>query len=152
MYNHQDELITILYAEDNPQDSELALRSLKKRNLTNQVKLVRDGEEALEYLYATGRYADRDKTHLPSLILLDLKMPKVDGIEVLRRVRSEESTKMIPVVILTSSAEEKDIVESYKLGVNSYVVKPFEFEKFSDVASEIGFYWVLVNQSVIRYK
>ncbi|EMJ96448.1 response regulator [Leptospira alstonii] len=150
MNNHHEELITILYAEDNPQDSELALRSLKRHNLTNQVKLVRDGEEALEYLYATGRYEDRDKTHLPSLILLDLKMPKVDGIEVLRKVRSEENTKMIPVVILTSSAEEKDIVESYKLGVNSYVVKPFEFDKFSDVASEIGFYWVLVNQSIIR--
>ncbi|MCG6167116.1 response regulator [Leptospira sp. FAT2] len=148
MNNLQDNLISILYAEDNPQDSELTLRSLKKHNLTNQVKLVRDGEEALEYLYATGRYENRDKYQLPSLILLDLKMPKVDGIEVLRKVRSEEHTRMIPVVILTSSAEEKDIVESYKLGVNSYVVKPLEFGKFSDVASEIGFYWILMNKSV----
>ncbi|WP_061245053.1 response regulator [Leptospira noguchii] len=150
MYNPRDELIEILYAEDNPQDSELTLRSLKKHNLTDQVKHVRDGEEALEYLYATGRYADRDKTRVPSLILLDLKMPKVDGIEVLKRVRNEENTKMLPVVILTSSAEEKDIIESYKLGVNSYVVKPFEFDKFGEVAGEIGFYWVLINQSVGR--
>ncbi|WP_061223760.1 response regulator [Leptospira weilii] len=150
MYDPQDQPISILYAEDNPQDSELTLRSLKRHNLTNQVKLVRDGEEALEYLYATGRYENRDKTQLPSLILLDLKMPKVDGIEVLRRVRSEEFTKMLPVVILTSSAEEKDIVESYRLGVNSYVVKPLDFDKFSEVASEIGFYWILVNQFIGR--
>ncbi|EMM76553.1 response regulator [Leptospira santarosai] len=150
MYDLHDDVISILYAEDNPQDSELTLRSLKRHNLTNQVKLVRDGEEALEYLYATGRYENRDKTQLPSLILLDLKMPKVDGIEVLRRVRSEEFTKMLPVVILTSSAEEKDIVESYRLGVNSYVVKPLDFDKFSEVASEIGFYWILVNQSIVR--
>ncbi|ALO26666.1 MULTISPECIES: response regulator [Leptospira] len=148
MYDLQDQSISILYAEDNPQDSELTLRSLKRHNLTNQVKLVRDGEEALEYLYATGRYENRDKAQLPSLILLDLKMPKVDGIEVLRRVRSEEFTKMLPVVILTSSAEEKDIVESYRLGVNSYVVKPLDFDKFSEVASEIGFYWILVNQGI----
>ncbi|EKR93040.1 response regulator receiver domain protein [Leptospira santarosai str. CBC379] len=150
MYNLHDDVISILYAEDNPQDSELTLRSLKRHNLTNQVKLVRDGEEALEYLYATGRYVNRDKTQLPSLILLDLKMPKVDGIEVLRRVRSEEFTKMLPVVILTSSAEEKDIVESYRLGVNSYVVKPLDFDKFSEVASEIGFYWILVNQGIAK--
>ncbi|EMF84321.1 response regulator receiver domain protein [Leptospira weilii serovar Topaz str. LT2116] len=150
MYDPQDQPISILYAEDNPQDSELTLRSLKRHNLTNQVKLVRDGEETLEYLYATGRYENRDKTQLPSLILLDLKMPKVDGIEVLRRVRSEEFTKMLPVVILTSSAEEKDIVESYRLGVNSYVVKPLDFDKFSEVASEIGFYWILVNQFIGR--
>ncbi|EKR63182.1 MULTISPECIES: response regulator [Leptospira] len=150
MYDPQDQPISILYAEDNPQDSELTLRSLKRHNLANQVKLVRDGEEALEYLYATGRYENRDKTQLPSLILLDLKMPKVDGIEVLRRVRSEEFTKLLPVVILTSSAEEKDIVESYRLGVNSYVVKPLDFDKFSEVASEIGFYWILVNQFIGR--
>ncbi|MDI7166613.1 response regulator [Leptospira santarosai] len=150
MYNLHDDVISILYAEDNPQDSELTLRSLKRHKLTNQVKLVRDGEEALEYLYATGRYENRDKTQLPSLILLDLKMPKVDGIEVLRRVRSEDFTKMLPVVILTSSAEEKDIVESYRLGVNSYVVKPLDFDKFSEVASEIGFYWILVNQGIAK--
>ncbi|PJZ52990.1 response regulator [Leptospira adleri] len=149
MSNLQDDLISILYAEDNAQDSELALRSLKKHNLTNQLKLVRDGEEALEYLFATGRYCERDKTQLPSLILLDLKMPKVDGIEVLRKVRNEELTKLIPVVILTSSAEEKDIVESYRLGVNSYVVKPLEFSKFSDVAAEIGFYWILMNKRAL---
>lgn len=149
MSNLQDNLISILYAEDNAQDSELALRSLKKHNLTNHLKLVRDGEEALEYLFATGRYCDRDKTQLPSLILLDLKMPKVDGIEVLRKVRNEELTKLIPVVILTSSAEEKDIVESYRLGVNSYVVKPLEFSKFSDVAAEIGFYWILMNKRAL---
>lgn len=149
MVNFQNSLISILYAEDNPQDSELTLRSLKKHNLTNRLQLVRDGEEALDYLFATGAYSDRDKTQLPSLILLDLKMPKVDGIEVLKRVRNEELTKMIPVVILTSSAEEKDIVESYRLGVNSYVVKPLEFGKFSDVVSEIGFYWILMNKSVV---
>ncbi|MDV6237587.1 response regulator [Leptospira ellisii] len=149
MVNFQNSLISILYAEDNPQDSELTLRSLKKHNLTNRLQLVRDGEEALDYLFATGAYSDRDKTQLSSLILLDLKMPKVDGIEVLKRVRNEELTKMIPVVILTSSAEEKDIVESYRLGVNSYVVKPLEFGKFSDVVSEIGFYWILMNKSVV---
>ncbi|MBM9577104.1 response regulator [Leptospira sp. 201903070] len=149
MQNIEDNSISILYAEDNAQDSELALRSLKKHNLTNQLKLVKDGEEALEYLFATGRYENRDKMQLPSLILLDLKMPKVDGIEVLRKVRSEELTKLIPVVILTSSAEEKDIVESYRLGVNSYVVKPLEFNKFSDVASEIGFYWILMNKRAL---
>ncbi|TGK33794.1 response regulator [Leptospira gomenensis] len=149
MIHFQNSPISILYAEDNPQDSELTLRSLKKHNLTNQLQLVRDGEEALDYLFATGPYSERDKTQLPSLILLDLKMPKVDGIEVLKRVRKEELTKLIPVVILTSSAEEKDIVESYRLGVNSYVVKPLEFDKFSDVVSEIGFYWILMNKSAV---
>ncbi len=138
----------ILYAEDNPNDAELTLRGFRKNNLVNQVFHVKDGEEALEFLFSRGRYQDRVGNDKPLFVLLDLKMPKVDGLEVLREIKSDAKLKMIPVVMLTSSAEEKDIVESYKLGVNSYIIKPVEFEKLIITVSEIGQYWCILNKSV----
>ncbi|MGZ3514384.1 MAG: response regulator [Thermodesulfobacteriota bacterium] len=138
------EKVEILLIEDNPADVELTLNALKERKLANNVKVLMDGEEALDYLFnVCGVTAG---VGCPFLILLDLKLPKVSGLEILEKIRSDERTKMIPVVVLTSSAEEKDRVESYKLGVNSYIVKPVEFEKFAEVVSEIGFYWVLLNK------
>ena len=138
--------IEILLVEDNPNDVELTLRALKKHNLTNKVHVVKDGAEALEYIFATGAYAERDINHNPKVILFDLKLPKVDGLEVLRRVKSDERTKVIPVVVLTSSKEERDWVESYKLGANSYITKPVDFESFVKSVSELGLYWLLLNQ------
>ncbi|TGK03220.1 response regulator [Leptospira langatensis] len=138
----------ILYAEDNPNDAELTLRGFRKNNLVNQVFHVKDGEEALEFLFTKGRYKDRENTGRPLFVLLDLKMPKVDGLEVLKEIKSSENLRTIPVVMLTSSAEEKDIVESYKLGVNSYIIKPVEFEKLIVTVSEIGQYWCILNKSV----
>jgi len=138
--------VEILLVEDNPRDVELTLRALKKHNLANKVHVVSDGAEALEFLFATGAYADRDVNHGPKLILLDLKLPKVDGLEVLRRIKADERTKAIPVVVLTSSREERDVVESYKLGVNSYIVKPVDFDKFLESVGEIGLYWLLLNE------
>ncbi len=138
--------VEILLVEDNPNDVELTLRALKKHNLANKVHVVRDGAEALEFIFAEGDYTGRDIDHNPRVILLDLKLPKVDGLEVLRKIKSEERTKVIPVVVLTSSREERDIVESYKLGVNSYIVKPVDFDKFVQAISEVGFYWLLLNQ------
>jgi two-component system response regulator len=138
--------IEILLVEDNPTDIELTLRALKKRNLANKVHVVKDGAEALEFIFGTGTYAERDINHIPKVILLDLKLPKVDGLEVLRKVKSDERTKVIPVVVLTSSKEERDMVESYKLGANSYITKPVDFDKFAQTVSEMGFYWLLVNQ------
>jgi two-component system, response regulator len=145
MVNASD--VEILLVEDNPNDVELTLRALKKRNLANKVHIARDGAEALEYLFATGTYSGRDVNQRPKVILLDLKLPKVDGIEVLRRIRSDERTKIIPIVVLTSSKQEMDIVETHRLGVNSYIVKPVDFDKFVDAVSEIGFYWLLLNKS-----
>jgi len=139
--------VEILLVEDNPEDVEITVRAFKKRNLTNKIHVVEDGEEALEYIFATGAYKERNINHRPKVILLDLKLPKVDGLEVLRRIREDERTKQIPVVVLTSSQEERDIVESYKLGVNSYIVKPVDFAKFLDTVSELGFYWLLLNKS-----
>lgn len=139
--------VEILLVEDNPEDVEITLRAFKKRNLTNKIHVVEDGEEALEYIFATGAYNERNIDHRPRVILLDLKLPKVDGLEVLRRIRADERTKQIPVVVLTSSQEERDIVESYRLGVNSYIVKPVDFDKFLDTVSELGFYWLLLNKS-----
>ncbi len=138
--------VEILLVEDNPNDVELTLRALKKNNLTNKVHVVKDGAEALEYIFATGAYADRDINHNPKVILLDLKLPKVDGLEVLRQIKSNEKTKIIPVVVLTSSKEERDLVESYKLGANSYIAKPVDFESFVKAVSELGLYWLLLNQ------
>ncbi len=137
--------IEILLVEDNPNDVELALRALKKNNLANRVFIVKDGAEALDYIFGRGAHQNRRVENVPRVILLDLKLPKVDGIEVLRSIRSDERTKYIPVVVLTSSSEERDIVETYKLGVNSYIVKPVNFEKFIDVVRELGYYWLLLN-------
>ncbi len=131
--------VDILLVEDNDEDAELTIRALKKHNLANHLIHLHDGEEALSYLLDTTK-------NLPKIILLDLKMPKIDGIEVLRKIKVDERLKVIPVVLLTSSKEERDIIESYKLGVNAYIVKPVEFEKFMKVVSEIGLFWLLLNQ------
>jgi len=138
--------VEILLVEDNPNDVELTLRALKKHNITNKVHVVKDGAEALEYIFVKGAYASRDINHSPKVILLDLKLPKVDGLEVLRQIKSNERTKMIPVVVLTSSKEERDLVESYRLGANSYITKPVDFESFVKAVSELGLYWLLLNQ------
>lgn len=141
------EQVDILLAEDNPTDAELAMRALKKKNVANNIVWVKDGAEALDYIFCTGKYATRSINNRPKLILLDLKMPKVDGLEVLKRVKADEHTKAIPVVIMTSSREERDIVESYRLNVNSYLVKPVDFDKFVEIVSKAGFYWVLMNMT-----
>lgn len=138
--------IEILLVEDSPEDVEVTLRAFKKKNLTNKVHVVEDGEQALDYIFATGKYDGRDLNAKLKVILLDLKLPKVDGLEVLRKIRGDDRTKYIPVVILTSSQEEKDIMESYKLGVNSYITKPVDFNKFMDTVSELGLYWLLLNK------
>jgi len=134
--------------EDNPHDAELTIRALKKANLANQLIHLRDGAEALDFLYGKGLYADRNIGNRPKVILLDIKMPKVDGIEVLRQLKLHEDTRTIPVVIMTSSKEEQDIITSYDLGVNSYVVKPVDFEGFAKAVSELGFYWLITNQAI----
>jgi two-component system response regulator len=139
------EYVEILLVEDNPTDAELAMRALRKKNLANNLVWVRDGAEALDFIYCKGQYADRTNGS-PKLILLDLKLPKVDGIEVLRQLKSDPEMKTVPVVMLTSSQEERDIVESYALGVNSYIVKPVDFAKFLDMVSQVGLYWSLVNK------
>jgi len=125
---------------------ELTLRALKKYNLANRVHVVNDGAEALDYVFANATQSDPDVGKVPKLILLDLKLPKVDGLEVLRKIKSDERTKMIPVVVLTSSREEQDMIESYKLGVNSYIVKPVDFDKFIESVGEMGLYWLLLNE------
>ena len=140
------EKVDILLVEDNPTDAELTMRALRKGNLANQITWVKDGAEALEFIFRSGAYAGRPDQN-PRLILLDLKLPKVDGIEVLRRIKADEQTRTIPVVMVTSSQEGRDITESYKLGVNSYVVKPVEFDAFSDTVAKAGFYWMLVNKT-----
>ncbi len=136
----------ILLVEDNPDDELLTLRALKRNHIANEVVVVRDGVEALEYLFATGVYAWRDPGDLPQVVLLDLKLPKVDGLQVLKRIRSDERTRLLPVVILTSSDEERDVVESYKLGANSYVRKPVEFEQFVEAIRQLGLYWLVLNR------
>ena len=135
----------ILLIEDNAEDVEIPLRAFQKYQLANKIHVVRDGEEALECLFGTGGYADRTRSHT-RLILLDLKLPKVDGLEVLQRCKSDPRTKNIPVVILTSSREDRDLIESYKLGVNSYVVKPVDFSQFTEAIRQLGLYWILLNQ------
>ena len=136
----------ILLVEDNPEDVEITLRAFQKYHLTNKIHVVRDGEEALECLFSTGRYAERSLCLNIRLILLDLKLPKVDGIEVLQRCKSDPRTKNIPVVVLTSSREERDLIDSYNLGVNSYVVKPVDFRQFTEAIRQLGLYWMLMNQ------
>jgi two-component system, response regulator len=138
--------VEILLVEDNPRDGELTLRALKKRDLANHPAWVRDGAEALEYLFGASPNGPQRVNHAPKLILLDLKLPKVDGLEVLRRFKGDERTRHIPVVVLTSSREEQDVVESYRLGVNSYIVKPVDFEKFAEAVAQLGLYWLLLNQ------
>lgn len=136
----------ILLVEDNPSDVKLALHAFKKAQLLNQIHVVRDGAEALEFLFCRDRYADRDPGHNPKLILLDLKLPLVDGIEVLRQVKTSEQTRNIPVVILTTSREERDLARCYALGTNSYIVKPVDFENFTQTVAKLGFYWLFLNQ------
>jgi two-component system response regulator len=139
--------IEILLVEDNPNDEELTLYALKKNNITNHIQVVHDGAEALEYLFCTGTYENRQINDPPKVVLLDLKLPKVDGLEVLEQIKADERTRTIPVVVLTSSQEERDIVESYQLGVNSYIVKPVDFEQFIDAVHQLGLYWVLLNKT-----
>ena len=135
----------ILLIEDNPEDAEITLRAFQKHHIANKIQVVRDGEEALECLFNTGRYAESNLMN-PRLILLDLKLPKVDGLEILQRCKADPRTKNIPIVILTSSREEQDLVKSYRLGVNSYVVKPVDFHQFTDAVRQLGLYWMLLNQ------
>ncbi len=137
----------LLLVEDNASDAELIIRALKKNFIGNSIAHLKDGEEALEYIFATGKYSGRKIEDCPKVILLDLKMPKVNGLEVLKAIKSDVRTKAIPVIVMTSSKEDSDVAECYKLGVNSYVVKPVNFENFSKAASEVGFYWLLVNQT-----
>jgi two-component system response regulator len=139
--------VEILLVEDNPSDVELTLHALKNQNVANRVEVARDGAEALDYVFCTGAYADRSPEDVPKLILLDLKLPKVNGLEVLARLKSDPSTRRIPVVILTSSREEKDIVQSYELGVNSYITKPVDFDQFAEAVRQLGTYWLLLNES-----
>ena len=138
--------VEILLVEDNPYDVELTLHALKRNNITNQVHVVRDGVEALDFLFGTGQYAGRNTDEVPKIILLDLKLPKIDGLEVLQRIKDDPRTRLIPVVVLTSSREDRDVITSYNLGVNSYIVKPVDFQQFTDAVRELGFYWLLLNQ------
>ncbi len=136
----------ILLVEDNPTDAELCMRALKKNNLANGLVWVKDGAEALDFLFKRGAYADRINKQNPSVVLLDLRLPKVDGLEVLRAIKADASTSLIPIVVLTSSTQDQDVVASYKLGVNSFVSKPVEFNAFMKVVSELGLYWLLINR------
>ena len=138
--------VEVLLVEDNVHDAEMTIRALRKVNLANNLVHVKDGAEALDFIFAKGQYSGRETAHLPKVILLDIKMPKVDGIEVLKQLKSTDSSRVIPVVIMTSSKEEEDIVRSYQLGVNSYVVKPVDFEGFAKAVSQLGMYWLLTNQ------
>ena len=138
---------TILLVEDNADDEALTIRALKKNNIMNEVVVAHDGAEALEYLFGTGKHAGRNTSLMPEVILLDLKLPKIDGLEVLRRLRADERTGLLPVVVLTSSKEERDMIESYRLGANSYVRKPVDFAQFSEAVRQLGLYWLILNEA-----
>ncbi|MCX5797204.1 MAG: response regulator [Elusimicrobia bacterium] len=140
------EQIEVLLVEDNPNDVELIMRAFKKHNLANKVHLAKDGAEALDFVFCTGAYKDRDIRKPPKVVILDLKLPKVSGKEVLKRMKSDERTKTMPIVVMTSSQEESDVVESYNYGVNSYIVKPVDFEKFVDTIQGLGMYWLFINK------
>lgn len=141
--NHSSQ---ILLVEDNPNDAELTIRALRKNNFSQLLTHVKDGQEALDYLFGVGAYAGRDVSELPKVVLLDLKLPKVDGIEVLRQIRANPATKLLPVVVLTSSREDRDLIDTYNLGVNSYIVKPVDYEKFTAAVTHLGTYWTLMNE------
>ena len=136
----------ILLVEDNPDDEALTMRALKQSKLANEIVITRDGSEALEFMFGTGKYEGREVSHTPAVVLLDLKLPKLSGLEVLERLRADPRTKLVPVVVLTSSSEDEDMLRSYQLGANSYVRKPVVFGKFADAVSQLGLYWVLLNQ------
>jgi len=141
--------VDILLVEDNKDDLELALHALRRERLANRIRIARDGEEALDFLFCRAEFADRSIDHRPRLVLLDLKLPKVDGLQVLKQIKEDARTKTIPVVILTSSKEERDLVSSYKLGVNSYIQKPVDFDQFRDTVKQLGLYWLVVNQAPV---
>jgi len=140
------EQVEILLAEDNSEDAEMTMRALRRHHLANQVRWVKDGAEALDYLFCRDQYVGRDPSRPPKLVLLDIKMPKIDGIEVLRQLKADPTTRSIPVVVMTSSNEERDVLESYRLGVNSYIVKPVQFNQFIETVAKIGLYWLLTNR------
>lgn len=140
----------VLLVEDNPDDEALTIRSLRKANVANEIEVVRDGREAIDFLFCEGRHADRDQSNMPGLVLLDLKLPKQNGIEVLQCMRADPRTKLIPVVILTSSSEDEDVVRSYQSGANSYVRKPVDFAEFADAIAKVGLYWVILNEGPTR--
>ena len=144
---NENNAVELLLVEDNPQDLELTLRALQKAHIANRIQIARDGVEALDYIFGEGAFAGRRIEDAPRVILLDLKLPKVDGLEVLQRIKGDPRTKTIPVVILTSSKEQRDVVESYRLGVNSYIVKPVNFEGFTAAVRDLGLYWLLLNEA-----
>ena len=144
--NEANQPVEILLVEDNATDAELCIRALKKHHLTNSLFWVEDGAEALDFLFARGSFSSRDKIHPPKVVLLDLRLPKVDGLEVLRQIRADEGTTTLPVVILSSSKEDRDVAEGYRLGANSYVSKPVEFDEFASAVAQLGLYWLLVNK------
>jgi len=143
---NKDDIVDILLIEDNPNDVEMALRSLKKNKLTNRVHVARDGEEALNFIFCKGDFIERNINDIPKMILLDLKLPKINGLEVLKQIKNDPRTQKIPVVVLTISRDEEDSKEAYRLGVNSYILKPVDFDQFINSVRQIGFYWMLINE------